>query len=88
MEGSVYILQSQKNFSYYVGSTEDIDRRFREHNAGQTKSTRHLIPWKLVFFKVYSDIAIAKKIECKIKKLKSRRIIEKIILNQDISMDI
>ena len=86
MEGFVYILQSQKNYSYYVGSTTDIERRLFEHSIGQTKSTKNLAPWKLVFFKSYPDIKTARQVEYKVKKLKSKKIIERIILDQDILM--
>ncbi|MFA6376520.1 MAG: GIY-YIG nuclease family protein [Candidatus Paceibacterota bacterium] len=35
----VYILQSQKDNSYYVGSTGDLQRRLNEHNNGGEKFT-------------------------------------------------
>jgi len=45
---SLYILQSEKTGQYYVGSTNDLDRRLAEHMRGQTPSTRKRGPWKLV----------------------------------------
>jgi len=27
-----YVLQSQKNSRYYIGSTNNLERRFKEHN--------------------------------------------------------
>jgi putative endonuclease len=44
----VYVLRSGKTGRRYVGSCEDLDNRVRRHNAGETKATRHGIPWKLV----------------------------------------
>jgi len=31
-----------------MGATNDMDRRFAEHNSGQTTSTRSRCPWLLV----------------------------------------
>ncbi len=36
----VYILKSQKDKGFYIGKTNNIDRRLREHNSGQVKSTK------------------------------------------------
>ncbi|MGH7598909.1 MAG: GIY-YIG nuclease family protein [bacterium] len=40
----VYILQSQASRKYYVGSTQDVRNRLREHNHGESLSTRGGIP--------------------------------------------
>jgi putative endonuclease len=32
----------------YVGSCEDRDERLRRHNAGESKATKHGVPWVLV----------------------------------------
>ena len=45
----VYVLQSQKDQSFYVGYTQDIKQRLIQHNAGQNKSTKSKIPWTLVY---------------------------------------
>jgi putative endonuclease len=44
----VYVLKSRKTGRRYVGSCDDIDERFRRHNLGHSKATRHGIPWMLV----------------------------------------
>ncbi len=75
----VYILQSSKNKSYYIGSTENIERRLLEHNSGKTKSLKHLLPVSLVFKEVAASPAEARKLELKLKKYKNRAILEKII---------
>ena len=44
----VYILVSElKGLRFYVGMTENIERRKTEHNGGKVKSTKGYIPWKL-----------------------------------------
>ena len=32
----------------YIGHSNNIERRIKEHNSGKTKSTKAYIPWKLV----------------------------------------
>jgi len=66
----VYVLQSCNTKRYYIGSTNDIDRRFTEHNNGQTKSTKHQRPWKIVYLEGYCDNKTAKKRERVIKSYK------------------
>jgi putative endonuclease len=44
----VYVLASEKTGRFYVGSTEDVERRLFQHNAGYPTSTRHGVPWRLV----------------------------------------
>jgi putative endonuclease len=44
----VYVLRSKQTGRRYIGSCEDIDDRLRRHNAGESKATKHGIPWVLV----------------------------------------
>lgn len=60
---SVYILQSLKDNKTYVGYTNDFERRFKEHNSGQSKSTKHRNPFKLLFKEEFESISEAKKRE-------------------------
>ena len=41
----VYIIESEKDGSYYKGFSESPLERLRYHNEGGTSSNRHLIPW-------------------------------------------
>lgn len=50
----VYILQSQKDQNwFYKGSTNNIERRFSEHENGDVQSTKAYRPFKLVYFEAY-----------------------------------
>ena len=80
--GFVYILKSLKNGSYYVGSTGNLERRIVEHNSGKTKSLKYLIPFQLVFSQSFKNLIIAKKVELRLKKFKSKKILEQIIKDQ------
>ena len=46
----VYFLKSVKNGDLYVGSTDNVEKRFTAHNAGKVKSTKGYRPWKLLGF--------------------------------------
>lgn len=79
MIGYLYILQSEANGRYYVGSTGNISTRFTAHNKGKSKYTSMTKPFSLVFKQKYSDIISARKAERWIKKQKSKGLIEKLI---------
>ena len=42
-------------------------------------ATKLLVPWKLVFKQKYGSIREARRVEYKLKRMKSRKILEKII---------
>jgi putative endonuclease len=51
----VYILQSMKDFSFYIGQTDDLDRRMSKHNEGISKYTATKRPWRLVYFEMFKS---------------------------------
>ena len=75
----VYILQSQKDGTYYVGSTQNLDSRLERHNQGRSKYTKHKRPWDLVYSEEFSDRSSAMKREKEIKSRKSRAFIEELV---------
>src|SRR3989344_1921016 len=84
MSGFVYILKSSKHGRYYVGSTNDLERRLDEHFRGKSKYTRDSGPYELIFSQSYLSLDDARKIERWIKSQKSRKLIEKIISKREI----
>jgi putative endonuclease len=38
----VYILQSERDGSYYVGHTGNLEGRLRRHNEGRSRDTRRI----------------------------------------------
>ena len=75
----VYILQSLKNGRYYVGSTNDVNRRLKEHNKGEESFTRNIRPLKLKTFISCTSLAEARECEYRLKQYKRRDILEKVI---------
>ena len=66
----VYILQSLKDFRYYIGETADVEARLKFHNAGLQRSTKSRIPFKVIHTEVYPDRTMALKREKEIKSWK------------------
>lgn len=51
----VYLIKSQKQDFIYVGSTEDLKRRFAEHNDAKNIATKHYAPFKLIYYEAYAS---------------------------------
>ena len=72
-----YIIESHSNFRWYIGHSNDIERRLTEHNSGQSKSTRGKGPWKLIFLKSFDNNLEANRFELKLKKLRNKEYIRR-----------
>ena len=75
----LYIIQSQKDGSYYVGSTKDLVRRLKRHNEGRSKYTKGRRPWELVYNEEYPDRPTAMKREQEIKRRKDKLFIANLV---------
>lgn len=84
MKPVVYILQDTISDKYYVGSTTNLDRRLKQHNAGHTQTTRNS-SWKLVFHQGTQSILKAREAEKRIKSWKRRDYIDRIVREGKIS---
>jgi len=51
----VYLLISEKDGNFYTGSTNDLTRRFKEHNSGRINSTENRRPLKLIYYEACLD---------------------------------
>ncbi|MBU4339275.1 GIY-YIG nuclease family protein [Candidatus Parcubacteria bacterium] len=49
----VYILKSKKDSKLYIGYTNNLQRRIKEHNEGKVKSTNYRRPLVLVYYEAY-----------------------------------
>lgn len=78
--GYVYILKSLKSGRFYIGSTENLIRRIREHRAGKTNFvSRYIGEFSVVFEQKYDDISMARKIEKWLKSQKDKDFLRRII---------
>ncbi len=70
----VYILQSLKTKKLYIGYTDDLVRRFDEHNSGRGgKYTRQNGPWNLLYSESHPDRISAIKRERYLKSTRGSR---------------
>jgi len=49
----VYFLKSLLHNEFYVGSTNDLKQRMKDHNLGKVFSTKRYMPWKLLYYEAY-----------------------------------
>ena len=84
MTFSIYILESLKDGSYYVGSTNNLEDRLKRHNEGRVAYTKPKRPWELVYSEEHPDRSSAAKREHEIKKHKSREFIEALIKSSQV----
>ncbi len=70
----VYILKCSDEF-LYTGITNDVERRFEEHEKGLNKNcfTYKRRPLELIFHQVFNDVEQAIYFEKKIKKWSSKK---------------
>ncbi len=45
-----YVLLSEKDGEFYIGSTGDLRERLQEHNKGQVHSTAYRRPVRLIYY--------------------------------------
>ena len=65
----VYILASKANAMLYIGVTNDLRRRLREHRNGEIDGfTKTYVIHKLVFFEEFTDINDAIACEKRLKR--------------------
>ncbi|MBI2055237.1 MAG: GIY-YIG nuclease family protein [Candidatus Sungbacteria bacterium] len=48
-----YILRSKKDAKLYIGSTNNLRKRFYEHNSRKVFSIRWRAPFNLVYYEAY-----------------------------------
>ncbi len=58
-----YILRSSKSRIFYYGHTDNLKKRFDEHNQGLATATKPYRPWKLVFYAAFETLQQAKDFE-------------------------
>ncbi|MCA9350998.1 GIY-YIG nuclease family protein [Candidatus Saccharibacteria bacterium] len=46
----VYVLQSKKDGQLYTGYTNDLKRRFEEHNTGKSFHTNKHRPYDIIYY--------------------------------------
>ena len=71
----VYILINKTSTRTYVGSTNDVARRLKEHNKGSVKSSKSYVPYNILNVEEFSTLREARVREKFYKTTSGRRII-------------
>lgn len=75
----VYFLESVKNRALYIGYTNDLRKRFKEHNRGLNFSTKPCIPWQLIHYEAYHNEKDAKRREKYLKTSQGSRLLKRML---------
>ena len=73
----VYVLYSLKDRGLYIGFTENMHRRWQEHEAGKAISTAYRRPFILAYFEAYAERIDAEGRERFLKSGAGRRYLKK-----------
>ena len=68
----VYVLQSLVKDWTYVGYSQDLRKRYEEHNNGESPSTSPYKPFTLIFYEAYRNEKDAKRREKYLKTTKGK----------------
>lgn len=64
----VYLIKSKKVSGWkYIGSTNDLEKRFEEHNNGRVFSTKNYCPFDLIYYEAYTSEKDAREREKQLK---------------------
>ncbi len=63
----VYVLRSLKDGTTYIGYTENLEKRLKQHNNGETRSLKNKTPLEIVYVEEYESKTEARKRELRLK---------------------
>lgn len=49
------MLESKKDHKWYTGVTNDLRKRFYQHQLGKSHSTRGRGPWEVIYYEMCKD---------------------------------
>ena len=76
---TTYILKSLIKDYYYIGHSENVQKRLSEHNAKRNKSTKPYAPFKITYKENFETKGEAFKREQQIKRYKHGEAFKKLI---------
>ena len=72
-----YVIFSKKFNRFYKGHCQDLQSRLKQHNLGQTTSTKPFTPWEIIYFEEFDTRAEAIEREKYFKSAAGRRFLKK-----------
>lgn len=71
----LYLLFLNNN-TIYIGTTDNLKRRIKEHNASKVTSTKHKRPLKLIYYEAYLLKTDAQRRERFLKTTEGKRLLK------------
>jgi putative endonuclease len=75
----IYSIVSLKDQRIYVGISQDVTKRIKEHNSGKVISTKAFIPWRLFYSEYVGSSSSARVRERYFKSGGGKRRLKKIL---------
>ena len=75
----VYILESLKDGSLYIGYTRDLKKRLKQHNSRRDTYTKKYIPWQLIHYEAYRNEKDVKRREKYLKTSQGSRLLKRML---------
>ena len=63
----VYLLYSKNSNQYYIGQTNNLQRRYVEHKTGKSVYTSRASDWELIYYEAFVSRRLAMRRENKLK---------------------
>jgi len=76
MPAYVYVLRSERDGRYYIGSTDHLIRRYHQHASGQVHTTARMLPITMAGWREFDTLSAARRAERALKDKKSRDYVE------------
>jgi putative endonuclease len=70
-------LKSESHGTYYYGSTDNVNKRLEEHNAGRQRYTKGRLPWVLHYVEEFESRSEARQREQFFKSIDGYRYLKK-----------
>ncbi|MDD4528188.1 MAG: GIY-YIG nuclease family protein [Candidatus Margulisbacteria bacterium] len=77
----VYVLQNEFDNKFYIGYTNNLERRINEHHQGKNISTAKRLPLKLIYFEGHLSKTDAERRERYFKTNKGKTTLRQIVRN-------
>jgi len=75
----VYILLSLTDYKFYIGFTQDVAKRVKEHNSGKVPSTQPRRPFEIVYYEAHLSQEDAQRRERYFKTSKGKTTLKQIL---------
>ena len=74
-----YILHNEETDRYYIGSTNNLERRVKEHLQGKTRTTKILQTYKIAYVENFNTEKECRNREKQLKSFKSKKYLKWLI---------